>query len=62
MHIFIISDIDECELRTYKCSQNAVCKNEVGNYSCICNTGFEMEKNNACTGRQTVKKNFPFLF
>ena len=34
------SDIDECAERTHGCAHN--CHNSIGNYSCSCNTGFQL--------------------
>lgn len=38
--IFIIVDIDECAIKQPCNSQNAICKNTVGSYKCVCKTGF----------------------
>ena len=40
--IFPISyaDIDECSSDFSPCHEQATCSNEVGNFSCECNTGF----------------------
>ena len=45
----MISDIDECEAETTKCSSNAVCHNTKGSYNCACKPGYEGDGNN-CTG------------
>ena len=37
-----LSDVDECKRRTYTCSTNEDCINELGSYSCQCKQGFEM--------------------
>ena len=34
------SDIDECAERTHRCAHN--CHNSIGNYSCSCNIGFQL--------------------
>ena len=35
------SDIDECAERTHRCAHN--CHNRIGNYSCSCNIGFQLD-------------------
>ena len=36
------TDIDECsDSQLNSCSENATCKNSIGNYSCECNEGYE---------------------
>ncbi|TMW40006.1 hypothetical protein DOY81_014913 [Sarcophaga bullata] len=37
----ICMDIDECALGTHACSENAVCTNSEGGFSCVCFEGFE---------------------
>uniref|UniRef100_A0A8C8RPT6 Pro-epidermal growth factor n=1 Tax=Pelusios castaneus TaxID=367368 RepID=A0A8C8RPT6_9SAUR len=35
----MVSDIDECKLRTHTCGENTVCTNTEGNYTCTCMSG-----------------------
>ena len=46
----MISDIDECEGETIKCSSDAVCNNAKGYYNCTCKLGFEGDGYN-CKGK-----------
>ncbi|KAM4041246.1 uncharacterized protein ACNLHF_012381 isoform 4-T4 [Anomaloglossus baeobatrachus] len=57
------TDIDECESNS-TCSPNALCQNEIGNFTCICKDGFtgngthcddidECETNNICSPNAT---------
>lgn len=39
MFLFIL-DIDECELQTDNCHDDALCTNSDGSYTCTCNSGF----------------------
>ena len=34
------TDIDECEVGTDSCGENAECTNTDGNYTCSCTTGY----------------------
>lgn len=45
-------DIDECETSRNICQDksNSTCKNNVGSYSCVCDTGF-VEANDECEGK-----------
>ena len=38
--IISILDINECELDLDNCNQQATCTNNLGSYSCACNTGW----------------------
>ena len=44
-----MTDINECELETYPCSQNANCADTEGSFYCTCREGFEGDGFN-CTG------------
>lgn len=35
-----VTDIDECQIGTYQCDDNAACENIDGGYNCNCNPGF----------------------
>ncbi|XP_055859606.1 uncharacterized protein LOC106063092 isoform X3 [Biomphalaria glabrata] len=37
-------DIDECSIKTHKCSQ--LCTNQVGYYTCSCNVGYKLSADN----------------
>ena len=41
MHHFCLSDTNECNEVPGPCSENAICTNTDGGYSCACNAGFE---------------------
>ena len=47
--LFILTDIDECELETYPCHSNANCTDTDGSFNCTCREGFEGDGFN-CTG------------
>ena len=36
----LCKDVDECELGTDQCSDNAICENNKGYYTCTCKEGF----------------------
>ena len=36
----LLLDINECDIAENKCSENAICSNVVGSYSCTCKPGF----------------------
>ena len=38
--IISILDINECELDLHDCHQQATCTNNLGSYTCACNTGW----------------------
>ena len=38
LHLFILTDIDECE--SAPCSNGGICNNFPGEYECICGSGF----------------------
>ena len=35
-------DVDECQLRTHTCPRNGFCRNTLGAFECLCNTGFQL--------------------
>ena len=46
--LFVLhSDVDECILGL--CGNNSECFNTVGNFSCICSTGYVLDGMNNCT-------------
>ena len=45
--LLVIADINECH--NVSCGENATCTDEVGNYSCECDSGFTGDGYN-CTG------------
>lgn len=50
-------DIDECAdpLFSSKCPENAHCMNTPGNYSCVCNEGYESGgDSNICQGKLCI--------
>jgi hypothetical protein len=40
-HIFFtVADVNECDINTHNCDDNAICINTDGSYTCECNIGF----------------------
>ena len=50
-------DIDECTLGTDDCHSQATCTNNVGSFSCACNTGFSGD-GVTCVGKKFNCSNF----
>ncbi len=46
---FSSADTNECTAGTHNCSENALCTNEAGSFSCQCNDGFAGDGND-CNG------------
>ena len=46
---FVQADIDECVDEDI-CGNFGECSNQAGNYTCICNQGYELIGRNLCTG------------
>ena len=46
--LLVIADINECHNVSF--GENATCTDEVGNYSCECESGFTGDGYNYCTG------------
>ena len=44
-------DINECIWNAHTCSYNEDCVNEIGNFSCLCKNGFELQSNGSCGGK-----------
>ena len=49
----LLTDIDECGLRTHTCNSNANCTDSDGSFDCTCREGFEGDGFN-CTGMHSV--------
>ena len=47
--LLVIADINDCH--NVSCGENATCIDEVGNYSCECDSGFTGDGYN-CTGKK----------
>jgi hypothetical protein len=46
-----VTDVNECEMRTHDCHDNATCTNTNGSFTCTCINGFYGNGLN-CTGRR----------
>ena len=44
-------DVDECQVDAHNCSYNEDCVNEIGNFSCSCKQGFELQSDGSCDGK-----------
>ena len=49
--LLVIADINECH--NVSCGEDATCTDEVGNYSCECDSGFTGDGYN-CTGKAHI--------
>ena len=56
MSLFYV-DIDECDLDSHGCSENATCTNTDGSYTCECKDGYYGDGFN-CSGRLSSEINF----
>ncbi|XP_019199662.1 PREDICTED: putative wall-associated receptor kinase-like 16 isoform X2 [Ipomoea nil] len=50
-------DIDECEKGKNNCSENAICENKLGGFSCHCKEGYEEDGEGGCQLPSKHKKN-----
>jgi Calcium-binding EGF domain len=56
----LLSDIDECQLGNDVCSENTLCANNPGSFTCPCQSGYERvpmggrRKRVDCTGKQIL--------
>ncbi|XP_035827711.1 uncharacterized protein LOC101850108 [Aplysia californica] len=41
-------DIDECSENLHNCPQHSECNNTLGNYTCLCHTGFTQSAHSTC--------------
>ena len=57
-NITTISDVNECNEESHKCSPQAICKNEIGSYRCDCKDGFKGD-GYVCSGTYTVYSSLP---
>ena len=39
--VAFISDVNECSSRSNRCHRNAECQNNIGSYTCRCQTGYQ---------------------
>ena len=49
--MYTLTDINECNRGVHNCSENAICIDSDGGFSCICEEGYEGGGYNNCTGR-----------
>lgn len=47
--MYICTDINECAIESYTCTNNTECKNAPGSYQCDCVEGY-VDKNGECEG------------
>ena len=52
-YICAVSDINECDVNTHNCSNNAECFNTNGSFVCNCSDGFS-GNGIICEGMQTI--------
>ena len=52
-YIALFLDIDECKIDNGGCAKHSTCKNTVGSYECVCDTGFKA-KGKHCVGMLLV--------
>ena len=45
-----ISDVDECETRSYSCHSHGQCVNLQGSYDCTCLNGYTGDGSTSCSG------------
>ena len=51
---FLSTDIDECDLNLDSCDTSvSSCNNTIGNYTCVCLTGYEKNSLDQCVGKQS---------
>ena len=50
IYIVFNADIDECALGMDDCSENAICTNIPGNFSCMCDEGYDGD-GTTCVGK-----------
>ena len=48
--LFVVTDINECQLASYSCPGRAQCVNVPGSYTCKCPLGFVNNNKNNCEG------------
>ena len=56
-----ISDVDECQISSHNCSDNATCINTEGSFNCSCKPGYIGNGYN-CTGWCSVANSFWLIF
>ena len=57
---FLSTDIDECDLKLDSCDTSvSSCNNIIGNYTCVCLTGYEKNSLDQCVGKQCCSRDHP---
>ena len=51
MNNILITDINECNTGNGGCEHT--CTNNDGSFTCACDTGYQLDSNQYCSGRQT---------
>ena len=54
LHFVSHADIDECALDMDDCSENAICTNTHGNFSCMCDEGYDGD-GTTCVGKYVIE-------
>ena len=54
---FLPTDIDECDLNLDSCDTSvSSCNNTIGNYTCVCLTGYGKNSLDQCVGKQCCSR------
>ena len=57
---FLSTDINECDLKLDSCDTSvSSCNNTIGNYTCVCLTGYGKNSLDQCVGKQCCSRDHP---
>ena len=59
-NVVLLLDIDECSTGDHNCSQRQKCINRIGDYICVCASGYEL-LNDVCEGKIFCKLNDSYV-